>query len=220
MVARKTNDTYVTYDLGWVRMWRDDLAEVVQILSALGGTTTLSAGDYTLDSVDDLATLSQPVVSDFMLIVNQTRAVLTLDGRIARLEMKNPDLTARGAAAEVARVARRCQRRGAFFIQRRWLLGAVAILVLGATYAVIEALGAVSKSLQWSAVAVVAVLLIFNQATHGKPAWLRRAVIYTRTRSEAPPFWERKRDDIWIAVVSGFVFLVLGVVVGYVLPKS
>jgi hypothetical protein len=37
------------------------------------------------------------------------------------------------------------------------------------------------------------------------------SVLYTRTRQVAPPFWQRKRDDIIIAAVS----LMLGGIIGY-----
>lgn len=40
------------------------------------------------------------------------------------------------------------------------------------------------------------------------------AHVDTRTRSEAPTFLQRKKDDIWVALISGVVFLALGFVIG------
>lgn len=41
-----------------------------------------------------------------------------------------------------------------------------------------------------------------------------RSAIDTRARAEAPTFWQRSKDDVWIAAVSGVIFLVVGYLLG------
>ena len=174
---------------------------------------TIHAGDYVLDEVSDLAQLGQSRFDSFEIMTNGFPTLeLRIDRRKATLSAVDPTLGTLGAMDQIQRQ-----------IPRRFTLGlrgfafaalyALAVAVVLVILTVESASPFHSKSIpvSWVVVEIAIILPIFPILFFGS----REATVNTLTRAEAPPFWQRTRDD-WIV---NLVFLVAGALVGFLVGK-
>jgi hypothetical protein len=225
--------------MGHVQMWRDDLAEVVNILSQSGEHTvfgvTVDGAAYELDAIEDLATWSGKSLTKFEVNVdphqNKTRGVarttLTIQESGMHLRMEDPSLAALGAATQLERVARRCRRQLA--MSKRggpaWPVVSLFAIALTLVFLIGGATGTHTphterRLLLWAiwflgiAFAVLSSIYLVGRLRSGSR-------LYGASRAEAPTFWQRKRDDITLHVVAGSVigavFFVLGILTSHFL---
>ncbi|GAA1795593.1 hypothetical protein HC028_18490 [Planosporangium flavigriseum] len=221
------------YDLGAVRMWREDLAELVNVLNdSLDKPLDLESGGYTLDRVEDLADVQEKTVPYFAAWLHADgeagaysrrvhRVYLILERNKCTLEMRDPDNGMRWAASEAIRIAKRCRRRFAWLIRHApFIFLGLATLSTMVFAVIIAALGLQGK-VSLTATLAVPTPFAFAAAISAlaRPHRIPWAVLCTRTRPEAPNFWNRKRDDIWITVVSNVISLILGAWLGYYLSS-
>lgn len=185
MALKKSKPSVRTLSLGWVKLWRDDVAEMVDVmLEAARPDESLIiqiGDDYTATAVDDLAEHPDSRVDQFIALVGSGRIRLVLSATEATLEIVEPDLVGVGMSMKVWAIAERCRTR--------------SLLLRRAVELLLET-----------------VLLAFTFSGGKLPRISKSgAEIFTKTRVEAPSFWARKRDDVMLAIVSALV----GGVIGY-----
>lgn len=92
--------------LGRVRLWRDDLYEIVKVMREVAPDLTLHADDYTLDDVDDLADAPETYVRRFVA-ESQGKGIRLDLADVSVIAANDPDLKTRGMMEEVQRLTRR-----------------------------------------------------------------------------------------------------------------
>lgn len=198
MALRRIAPEVLQVNLGPVRMWRDDLAKIARIIQECASSgAVMTADGYELDDVDDLLDLAEREVfqvEEFSIASLDGRVQLRLGRAVSLLEIQEPDLKAKGAVTEIKEVSNRC-RNYANSIQFRQ---AVRILAAAIPLFGRSLLNATDKRLD------------------EVPS---QAIIYTRSRVEAPTFWQQKKHDVLITVVSNIFSLLLGGVIGYYVNK-
>jgi hypothetical protein len=220
--------TVKSYDLGYLRLWRDDLAEIVRLVRQLDAKRVeIHADACRLDDVEtDLPDPRLgPRLSDFSVIAttvagNDTSRELIsvrLSRRGSRIEVTDPDLTTTGLTNELRSVVASC----------RWIPlwwpdfgfgannGAGPITGLVGFFAFLFGLLNLTfrKSAQpvptYGVIAAVVGAVMLIAAIIG--AANSRTILLTNTRSEAPTWWQQYRAHIVIGVVIAAVFYLLGV---------
>jgi hypothetical protein len=185
MALHKNRPTVHREYLGFVRLWRDDLAEMVAVIaeSSNGQPVEIQLGDeYTVDEIEDLVDYPDQRVEQVTVVAAAGRVRLTLTPVEASISVVEPNLTDRGMVGEVLRIALR-RRAWSLFIRSALSSGKVGRPVL---MDILSDKGSIERS---------------------------GAIIFTQTKQEAPPFWLRKRDDILIAIVSLLVGGAIGYLV-------
>lgn len=228
MALRRTEPHTVARELGYIRLWRDDLAEIVFVMRQVAPDLTLSTDTYDLDSVDDLAKIGEESIAKFVATSADSRIHFEVGPRRSYIFAVDSDLLTRGMLDEVQRIARRRPRRlvetwnkPALRISSGLILLAVAIpLAIG-----FERAGVFTGSgdrlpgwLAWSVVAATAAAAAAGAAS-GRSQRADLAKISTRLYVEKPPWLVRNRDALVTNAIVSFVFLIIGIVVGYLLPK-
>lgn len=212
MPLRPTEPRTVVREFGPVWVWREDLEEIISVMRQVAPDLVLQADAYNLDEIDDLRALDEQTVNSFKATSRDSRIRLTLGAKEASISADDPDLTTRGMLEEVHRIATRHNRpkyRERFFF-------AVEFCGFAGFFAAIPGIP--------SAVAVV--LLTISIIVVGLGVWgllsmppRHRAVIYTRTRTEAPLWLVRNRDALVTNAIVSAVFLVVGILIGIWLPS-
>lgn len=110
MAVQRTTPLVVTRKLGPVRVWREGLGEIVDLIQQAHPVSVLHVGDYTCDRIDDLAELADSRVSRFALESDDKLVTLILDQDVAEISAVDPDLTTRGMLSEIEGIAHRHAR--------------------------------------------------------------------------------------------------------------
>ncbi|WP_157641274.1 hypothetical protein [Longispora albida] len=198
----------------YAKLWQDDLGHIVADLRDLGSPLVLRADDYELDDVSDLDSLPQLRLESFTVRSVDGRVRLELSRSEAWIEISEPDTLAYGVLARIG---------GTFTARSRnlpWLgLGCLALIWLIASVILLYALddgrgiGAATGFALF--VAPVGVLFLIGLAFERGTWIIRRTILVTRRRADAPGFLERNRDSLWITIVSSFASLIIGGMLGY-----
>ncbi|SFR11656.1 hypothetical protein SAMN04488564_103622 [Lentzea waywayandensis] len=204
-----------TENLKVVRMWKDDIDEMVRLIeeaTAQDGEDLIIEvnGEDLLKDVSHLSSYQGRVKS---ISVTSGSVRLYLGAYPCQIVVRTPDLKLRGMMSEIVKIADRCMRLRFFHktlhSMRNAVLFTLACVAVTTYLGTTTASGRTSPSLVDFALipvgALVAIGLVF---------WLLRplsSVLHTRTRHEAPPFWQRKKDDLLINLTS----LMIGGVIGY-----
>jgi hypothetical protein len=229
-------------NLGHLRLWRDDVAEIAGFAEQLRDVKLrMEADDNALDDVQaDLPKIGKRL-RYFTLTATRTGPDLipeeVLKVRLAKegcyVAATNPDLETRGIISDIESAADRCRR------VPRWLTrfslvsfangseagseAAIIVLLLamaGIAYSIVAGITASAHfstpknpGIPWPAsiisgivVAVVTISVIAIQ-------FRMRTLLFTGTRADAPTRWQEYKGHVFIAIVSGAVFLVLGLLI-------
>lgn len=197
-------------------LWRDDLAEIVAVIREYESNVTMSITDYELDDVEDLANLQAPRVDNFVLDTESERIRLSLGRNNALLEVHSTDLATRGVAAEIERIAK-TKRRLAYRFRVLIVAALVLVAALGLTVGAFAPHTALRSALIFcSVLMIVPIILVTSAPLYRAPSG---AILRTRTRAEAPPWLQRNRDALVTNAIVNAIFLAVGILIGYLLPR-
>jgi hypothetical protein len=216
MPLRRTQPNTVHRDFGSIRLWRDDLAEIVSIMREGTPSLSLQADAYSLDDIDDLTDLEGNRITAFRAASPEERILLNLGADSAFISADDPDLPTRTLLEEVYRIATR---------RRRWLPPKYPVRIISATICVagLAVLGLSSGILDhapswifWAAAISSLVALPAGLMAELIGDSRPKAIISSSTHAEEPPWLERNRDALVTNAIVSLVFLLIGFVVGAV----
>jgi hypothetical protein len=210
MAIQRTHPRVVVRRFGPVRIWRDELSEIVAIIQQVHPVSVLEVDEYTCDQVDDLAELEKLRVARFALTSEDGLVSLLLDEDAAHISAVEPDLTTMGMLGEVERIATRHSRSRLFSLLRLPLMVTTTIFA-SVTFVVY---GLVLGPLPNWLLIVLAGLVAGPLASSAGGGSLAQAILYTRTKAEAPTWLSRNRDALITNVIVSAAFLVIGIVIG------
>lgn len=224
-LKRLEDEGPVLYELGHVRLWRDDLSELISIIAEVDSNISMTIPGYHIDHVDDLEQYREDRIESFDLLALDSGLQLQFRGDRAALVVSTPNITLRGVAAEIVRVAE-TKRRG----------GRKSLFVSAAAFAscltVAGLLGYVTHANNdnhWQSGEVLSVVVSLLGVVLFYPAilgvlWSRRsrssAIMYSRLRREAPPWISRNKDALVTNAIVSVIFLVVGILIGTIWPLS
>lgn len=230
------------YDLGYLRLWQDDLAEIIRLMRQINGAEVrvevkVGSDDYLVEDIKDLPSLGSQV-SSFKATGSRTHDEVPrqlMEVRLSReaceIEATDPDLTTVGAIEAIASLTFQCRRSPLWLMKvfrsspgLRWdkivvySLGVSAISYLMCFIVASIIVGLVRDPGDSVPVpilvllGVVAALLCIGMITGYSRA---KSVLFTGTRAEAPTWWQRHRSDIAINIGVSIVFYLLGLLTSH-----
>jgi hypothetical protein len=212
-------------NLGIVRVYLDDIQEIFSILKELTNDVRIQADDFVATEPQDLLDMSSDTINELTIVATQPSVTVTLSGKTATLEATDADMATLGA---VKRIEERMRHRRRPLKRLLWnkdqppalvgftLILGVAALVL-AVLAVADptpanppppnttTIGIELAIGTWVAAVLATTLSVILTAR-------RQAIVIPRTQKDAPPFWERNRDEIVINAIFTAIGGVLGIV--------
>lgn len=234
-----------THHLGHVRLYRDELDEIIRVVSEVGEPAIEGPG-FTATTAQDLADPAVPENLEWLTIAaregeHQIRITLTRDRAVA--ELTEPNTLLQGVLSRVFVLCQRSRRPGKLNVaigplhsnaarHVRWvpkiILGLTSIALPTFVLAVLYTEYLMTKpSLVHGAehppsqnvVGALLVGLLVMLASGLLMEWSfgerSSAVLINAYRAERPTFWQRKRDDLIINAVS----LLLGAILGVIATK-
>ncbi len=174
-----------------------------------GEKPTLESGDYEFDSVEELFSYLGEDGNDKIDISRRQPAIdLTSSGyKSATIRCLGSDDVSLALFQRVVNALRHCERRTPLRAQP-WSVGVTTALTFVGIYNAQHHLGS------WIAAPYVGLAVI----SAGLTVWLfkvqgrRDTLFFGVSRSAQKSFWQRKRDDILVAVISAFLGGILGVI--------
>ncbi|WP_148307915.1 hypothetical protein [Actinoplanes friuliensis] len=198
-----------------MRLWLDDLVELARVLGAQDIETITIDGDIIAEDINDLRDYERTKVDSLLLqcVGGQT---VELSRNVAKLVLPDQSIRDLGMAAEVERITR--QRRRHIYRLRRAIFAAIPtfLAVLGIVAFMVQKAATTSLPdvifvCAFSATIASILTWVLWASTAGS---VSSAIIYTRTRVEAPTWLERNRDGLTTNVIVSLVFAVVGFIVG------
>lgn len=225
MALQRLKPEIMRWDLRKSRLWREDLVAIVEFMRQCDSTATVYADEWRLTDIEsDLRELSeQKHIERIRSLTAETtngNLKLRLGRDVADLTVEGSDLKVRGAANEIVW---RVVSREVYWLPRAAsskehsliaILPSAAVVMLIAT-AVLFFEDVFRGPFQSFLVAAIGIAGGLFGAFLAWQVSGSRSLISTRLHAEAPTFWERKHDDIWISIAS----LTTGAVLGYLLAK-
>jgi hypothetical protein len=222
VAIRSLRPTILARNLGPMRLWVDDLAEITDLIADVAPIFHIRTDKYQVTSVDELTGVKEKTIRRFVVAAGGDRIQLEFSPYGAAVAVRDPDLKARGLVTEIEKIAKRT-KRGFLPLRTRkqrlaYLYAYIAFWTLPGFWIIPQAvrggLPAVPKD--WITQAALGVLGSAAIAYFTMPRI--GAVMYTRTRAQMPTWWTRNRDGITTNVIVSAAFLVIGIVIGYLLP--
>lgn len=223
MTLKRTQAEVDERELRHVKLWRDDLAAMVSTIAEVASDIEMSADGYSFDDAEDLKQIKELRLHDFRLTASSGRIVLVLNRKKAAVIVKSPDLSTRGMSTELERLARGRRIHVRSYAQR------IAFGALAAIVSVLMVIAAVNPATigltnagpfeSMAAVLVGGFLVFMFMGLMLSGLSPSGAVIFTRTQAEAPPWGRRNKDALVTNAIVSFVFLIIGLLIGYFLPK-
>jgi hypothetical protein len=229
MSLKRLKPVIEQYELGSLRLWRDDLARIVGLMEQLNGAVNVEADNYEVGDVEeDLPEISKQL-DYFSVTVTKVDEDAT-QRRLLRLRVSkndcsiaatDPDATTRGIISEIQSLAKKNRRLPLWLTA---FIGSRSGLALGisALFALALAAGATLflERFHFPTLAFIFVLIMSSIGlllSAGLLVGLVRSntILFTETRAQAPTWWEEHRGDVAIHVVVGAAFFLLGLLTAH-----
>jgi hypothetical protein len=212
-------------NFGIVRVYLDDIQEIFSILKELTQDVRIQADDFVATEPQDLLDISSKTIDELTIVATQPSVTVTLSGKTATLEATDADMTTLGAVKRIEEGMRHRRRPLKKLLwnneQPPALVGLTLVLNIAALVLAVLALtdpapanppppDATTISKEWVIGVWVAAVLatVFSVMLTAR----RQAIVIPRLQKDAPPFWERNRDEIAINAVFTVIGGVLGIV--------
>jgi hypothetical protein len=230
MALKRIEPVIKRCELGFLRLWRDELAEIVRLAGQLNGTAKIESDGFEVEDVDaDLPQIGERVEYFAVTITGRDENATLRDLLNLRLSLNqsyieaiDPNAQTQVIISNIQSLADKCRR------PPRWLIAftggssspilAILALIIIALALVIDLLVVRSHltHLEWgifglaisTAGIVVGVLLIAVLT-------MSSTVLFTGTRAQAPTWWQRHGTDIFIQLAIAAGFFLLGLFVGH-----
>jgi hypothetical protein len=207
---------------GIVRVYLDDIQEIFSILKELTADVRIQADDFEATDPQDLLDISSDTIDELTIVASQPNVTVSLSGKAATLEATDPDNSTLGALKRIEeRVDQRRRplkkvlwntNREPFLVAIAFLLGIVSVVLLGiwlASDPPNPPPNTIRDDIGWVIGIWVVTLLVVSLSVIMTAR--RQAVVIPRLQKDAPPFWERNRDEIAINAVFTVIGAVLGI---------
>ena len=184
-----------------VKLYLDDLEEIIEILKGACDEIEIQCGDMMLDSLDELLILKKEVLHDLKICGRKPYISADMSPRGIWLFISEDTAESRGLFEKVKTILLRCRRPFTWFLHNSFLTGiAWPLTLLGAVYGF-----KVQSKFMIALFGILFVLSIF-WAIYGFQDWSRRyTVVIPKHRIESPGFAKRNRDKILLAVISALI---------------
>jgi hypothetical protein len=229
-------------DLGHLRLWRDDIAEIAGLTEQLRDVKLdMQADDNALDDVQaDLPKIGKRLGYFTLIATRPGPAVFpqeVLKIRLARdgcrIEATNPDLETRGIMGDIETVADQCRRAPRWLTHfslnsvangsEAELLPAILLLLLallGFAYSIAAGISVAAHfsaskdpGISWPTSIVSGIIAAVVTIGIIAFQFRLRTLLFTGTRVDAPTRWQEYKGHVFIAIVSGAVFFALGLLI-------
>jgi hypothetical protein len=229
MSLRRLEPDIEQYELGSLRLWRDDLVRIVRLIRQLNGAVNVEADNYEVGDVEeDLPEISKQL--DYFSVtvtkVDEGAAQRRLLGlQVSRnhcsIEAADPDFTTRGIISEIQSLAKENRRLPLWLTA---FIGSRSGLVLGisALFALALATGVTQFQGRHHFPTLVFIFVLIMSSigllfSAGLLVGLVRSntILFTGTRAQAPTWWQEHRGDVAIHVVVGAAFFLLGLLTAH-----
>lgn len=224
MSTRRIRSRVVSYRLGHIRLYRDDMEQIARVIEEVGKFKAF-CDDWELTTSSDFRDATLPEALTGVEIIaksddGSTRIKVKLNSVAAVVVLIEPDTLTLGALGRIRQIAKQRQRFWRVGPGARWIAvgGALTFgaLAAGSTAAFANMplhQSTVTRTLTWSFTALVWVASVIFLII--PPPWrtCSSAILVNADFVERPSFWRRTRDDWVIGVVMALVGGVLGYVV-------
>lgn len=211
-------------NFGIVRVYLEDIEEITAILGQVAASVRIQADEFVTTDPSDMLDMPSDVINSLSIVAVDPSITITLSRTTATAEATDPDLVVLGALTKIEELLQRRRRRLKFFT---WSGGddpsslgtSILSLILGIAGVIAAVVGLLTEgdnpsepglSRGWIiAIGIVSSILLVGYLTLGTR---RFATVIPRSQKDAPPFWERNRDEIAINAIFTVIGGVLGIV--------
>lgn len=173
----------------------------------------LQVDSYRFDNIDDLDGIDASKADQLTVTSRDSRIRLEVGAQAASISADDPDLPTRGMMEEVHRLATRHGR------EKSWERLRAAINVILLIFAIAMVFVGYTVPGQWPWITSAAAVTLFTfSSLIVRPR--KKALVSLKTKSEDPVWLTRNKDALVTNAIVSFVFLIIGIVVGYLLPKQ
>jgi len=212
---KRVKSTYVE-SLGPVKLFLNDVEEIVSILREVSATVDIRTDEYSMESVEELKKLDVDCIHELTIQCREPYVSLELDRYRIWLYIAEDTPVSRGLFEKVKEVLVRRRRRLARILRNPSLIWVPLGLLI---YPIVIGL----RLSNWSLLALGLFLLI-SICIWGRWAWVARferySTIVLRRQSEHKSFWERNKDQLLLSVISAIIGGVITYVFTILLRKS
>jgi hypothetical protein len=212
-------------NFGIVRVYLDDIEEITAILGQVAASVRIQADEFVTTDPSDMLDMPSDVINSLSIVAVDPSITITLSRTAATAEATDPDMVVLGALTKIEELLQRRRRRLKFFI---WSGGgddpsslgtSILFLILGIAGVIAAVVGLLAEgdnpsepelSRGWIiAIGIVSSILLVGYLTLGTR---RYATVIPRSQKDAPPFWERNKDEMAINAIFTVIGGVLGIV--------
>lgn len=213
---------YASAALPPVRMYLDDLEELVRYLEKHVGEVVVEVGNDVAEKIPDLLQLGEDRVRNLTLKADasdETHLSVTVQFASSLFSWVNTTSrspVAHGIVHGVCDIISRHERRVLGFSHKRlqdfpaWVFGLPMLIAILGPFVLTTNQYTIVSVLSWLVLILLILLSFFP----------RRSLFILRYRKDAPSFWKRKGDDIVVGVVVGIVLALLGFFAGMSVERS
>jgi hypothetical protein len=211
-------------NFGIVRVYLDDIQEMFSILKEIADEVRIQADGFVATEPKDLLDIPSDAINELTIVATQPNVTVTLSRNTATLEATDADTMTLGAVKRIEERMRHRRRplKKVLWNTKKMPSLAIIAIVLG-LISVVLAIAALGSDPQnppppgtttisyevaigiWVTTALAIALSVTVTAR-------RQAIVIPRPQKDAPPFWERNRDEIAINAAFTVIGGVLGIV--------
>lgn len=200
----------IVREWGVLRLYRDDLVSLIEIMRDNGERATFQLGGYVVEGPEELSNEELKLAPIQAIEFSAYEPYVNLIGRsnFLRVSASPDDIRSRGIVSKLAEVLDRGRRRTSFFASWRWLL-AYFVLLVSSTVLFLTT----RERVYTVGTVTVVVLYVVAFGVEGMVFRRRRSEFLLIPRAAATSFWSRNREALIVNLIVAVVSVILTLLV-------
>lgn len=184
-----------------VKLYYNDLVELVNILKEVNPDIRIETDSYTLDNIEELLGMDDELITVLKMSINDPYFSIDFEPDYASIYASDDTFILRGLFEKVKKILMDKRRKLFFLYQNSFFPGLMTGLSMLPLAAGIEEN---NIYLIISGFILLITSIIFWKKTH-TIRFSKYSMIYLSKSIEFPSFWKRRKDDIFLAVISAVI---------------
>jgi hypothetical protein len=193
-------------------LYYDDLVEIIHCLKEVSSEISINTEEYSLSDIKEIKEINRKVINSIVISSCKPYISVDLDKNSASIYISEDNALQRGVLEKIRQILAKKTRKLAWLANSSFLSGGTT----GASFWFLFN-AAIQRNFDLAIQGLLVLTLGLFWVVLGFKNQLKNySMIYIQSKDEAPSFFSRKKDDIFVALISGCI----GALVTYLLTRK
>ena len=189
-----------------VVLYFDDLEKIIEIFKEASNDIEISTDEYELETIKEIKESDKEILNSLSIMIHEPYVSLELKPNEVWLYISEDEPVSRGVFEKIKQLLSSRRQKLYWLAKINWISGGMFYGAIAGSSVLFLGPGILEKNIYNILLGCSILILGLILSLWSYNLWMKRhSIIYTKRRIESTSFWNRKKDDIVLAIIFAIV---------------